>query len=446
MSTTIEFPMNFARSREFSKRIHDLIPGGAHTYSKGDDQFPLNAPAAIARGKGARVWDLDGNEFIDCSMGLTSVCIGHGYEPVAQAVADAAFAGTNFQRPAAIELDAAKVFLDTVQSGDMVKFAKNGSTVTTAAVKLARAYTGRNRVAVAREHNFFSYDDWFIITTPSTLGIPQEVKRMTATFSYNDFASVEALFADRNHDIACLMMEPVKFDPPTNDFLQKVAGLCRDRGVVLVLDEMISGFKWSLKGAHDYFGVQADLTTWGKGIANGFSACALTGRAEIMELGGIRAEGREKLFLVSTTHGAETTGLAAMIATIGEFRKHDMIASNWERGATLKARLEQTVERHGLGRHLQWLGYPCLFLLNCLNGAGAPDHAFRTLMMQEMIARGVLFQGMLYTTWSHRETELDQIVAAFDASCAVYRRAVDAGSTAGLLVGPPAKPVFRKTI
>jgi glutamate-1-semialdehyde 2,1-aminomutase len=157
---------SYEKSRQFSQRANELIPGGAHTYSKGDDQFPLNAPAAIVRGKGAHVWDVDGNEFIDCSMGLTSVCIGHGYEPVAQAVCEAAYQGTNFQRPAAIELEAAKLFLDTVQSGDMVKFAKNGSTVTTAAVKLARAYTGRNRVAIAREHNFFSYDDWFIVTTP----------------------------------------------------------------------------------------------------------------------------------------------------------------------------------------------------------------------------------------------------------------------------------------
>src|SRR5436190_15088054 len=116
---------NFKKSREFSRRVHDLIPGGAHTYSKGDDQFPCNAPAAITHGKGARVWDLDGNEYVDCSMGLTSVSIGHGYEPVAQAVCQAAYAGTNFQRPAAIELEAAALFLDTVQAGDMVKFAKN---------------------------------------------------------------------------------------------------------------------------------------------------------------------------------------------------------------------------------------------------------------------------------------------------------------------------------
>ena len=437
---------NFTRSREFSSQIHDLIPGGAHTYSKGDDQFPFNAPAAISHGKGAHVWDLDGNEFIDCSMGLTSVCIGHGHEPVAQAVCEAAFKGTNFQRPAAIERDAAKIFLETVQSGDMVKFAKNGSTVTTAAVKLARAFTGRNRVAIAREHNFFSYDDWFIVTTACDRGIPSRVREMTATFSYNNYESVEALLADNDHDIACMIMEPVKLEPPKDNFLHKVAALCKDRGVLLILDEMVSGFKWSLQGAHNYYGVKPDMVTWGKGIANGFSACALTGRADIMELGGIRREGEDKFFLISTTHGAETTGLAAMIATINEFKQHNMIESNWARGEALKQRLEQIVLKHGLGSALQLLGYPCFFALVSRNPAGAPDDAYRTLMMQEMIARGVLFQGLFYTTWSHQQPEMDYLVMAFDESCAIYRKAIDAGTTDDLLIGKPVKAVFRKTI
>ncbi|CAM8358407.1 glutamate-1-semialdehyde 2,1-aminomutase [Candidatus Methylopumilus planktonicus] len=437
---------NFANSRRYSREVHDLIPGGAHTYSKGDDQFPINAPSAITHGKGAHVWDVDGNEFIDCSMGLSSVSIGHGYEPVAQAVADAAFQGTNFQRPALIELEAAKLFLETVQSGDMVKFAKNGSTVVTAAVKLARAFTGRNRVAICREHNFFSFDDWFIVTTPCDRGIPEKTREITTFFSYNNIESVEKLLLDHDHDIACLILEPVKFDPPENNFLHKVAEICKERGVILILDEMVSGFKWSLQGAHNFFGVKADISTWGKGIANGFSACALTGRAEIMELGGIRNEGEDKLFLISTTHGAETTGLAAMNATIKSFVNHNMIQSNWERGSLLKSNLEQVIVKHELQDALKWIGYPCLLVLICRNAEGNTDDAFRTLMMQEMIARGILFQGLFYTTWSHQQAELDHFVMAFDESCAIYKQAIKQGNTHQLLIGRPAKAVFRKKI
>ncbi|MFN9490493.1 MAG: glutamate-1-semialdehyde 2,1-aminomutase [Betaproteobacteria bacterium] len=437
---------DFSRSRDFSRAINDVIPGGAHTYSKGDDQFPLNAPAAITHGKGARVWDLDGNEYIDCSMGLTSVSIGHGYEPVAKAVADAAYQGTNFQRPAALELEAAKIFLDTVKSGEMVKFAKNGSTVTTAAVKLARAFTGRNKVAIAKEHPFFSYDDWFIAATACDTGIPVQAKTLTTFFSYDDLSSVENLFTSTGHDIACLIMEPVKLTPPKEGFLEGVRELCNEHGVVLVLDEMISGFKWALGGAQEYFGIKPDLATWGKGIANGFSACALTGRAEIMELGGIRRTGADKVFLISTTHGAETTGLAAMISTIHAFKQHKMIDSNWTRGETLKAKLEQVITRHQLNSVLELSGYPCLFALICRNAAGQADDAFRTLMMQEMIARGVLFQGLFYPTWSHQEKELEHIVQAFDESCVIYRKAVDSKSCNDFLFGPAAKPVFRKKI
>jgi len=437
---------NFTKSREFSSQAQNLIPGGAHTYSKGDDQFPVNAPGAITHGIGAHVWDVDGNEFIDCSMGLTSVCIGHGYEPVAQAVCEAAYKGTNFMRPAALELESAKLFLETVQSGDMVKFGKNGSTVTTAAVKLARAYTGRSRVAIAREHNFFSYDDWFIVTTPCDRGIPSKVREMTAAFSYNNYESVEALLANNDHDIACLIMEPVKFDPPKDDFLHKVAALCKDRGVLLILDEMITGFKWSLRGAQDYYGVEPDMSTWGKGIANGFSACALTGRADIMELGGIRREGDDKLFLISTTHGAESTGLAAMNATIEAFKQHNMIDSNWARGAQLKNQLNQIIRKHNLEKFLEIIGYACLFALVCRSPEGVPDDTYRTLMMQEMIARGVLFQGLIYPTWSHQQPEIDAISSAFDGACEVYSKAISSGSCEGLLIGRPAKPVFRKKI
>lgn len=436
----------FSRSREFSRAINDVIPGGAHTYSKGDDQFPVNAPAAITHGKGARVWDLDGNEYIDCSMGLTSVSIGHGYEPVAKAVADAAYQGTNFQRPAALELEAARKFLDTVRSGEMVKFAKNGSTVTTAAVKLARAHTGRNRVAIAKEHPFFSYDDWFIAATACDTGIPAQAKTLTAGFSYDNLSSVEELFASRNHDIACLIMEPVKFAPPKEGFLEGVRELCSEHGVVFILDEMISGFKWALGGAQEYLDIKPDLATWGKGIANGFSACALTGRAEIMELGGIRRTGADKVFLISTTHGAETTGLAAMIATIDAFKSHGMIESNWQRGEKLHQRLARIIMEHGLESSLTITGYPCLLAAICRNANGQVDDAFRTLLMQEMIARGVLFQGLLYPTWSHQQAELDHIAQAFDESCAVYRKAIDANSCSSFLVGPPAKPVFRKKI
>ena len=214
--------------------------------------FPAGSPAAIVRGAGALVWYFYGNEFIDRSMGLTSVSIGHGYGPgrakrlVPRRCRGRASSGRRSWTKRRSR------FLVMVDAGDMVKFAKNGSSVTTAAVKLSRAFTGRTRVALCLDHNFFSFDDWFIATTPCDRGIPAHTRSLAVGFSYNDIASVESLFADPAHDIACLIMEPVKFDPPNDHFLHRVSALCKKHGVVFILDEMITGFKWSIRGAQDY--------------------------------------------------------------------------------------------------------------------------------------------------------------------------------------------------
>jgi glutamate-1-semialdehyde 2,1-aminomutase len=201
-----------------------------------------------------------------------------------------------------------------------------------------------------------------------------------------------------------------------------------------------------LRGAQHHFKVNADLVTWGKGIANGFSCCALTGRADIMELGGIRKTGEEKLFLISTTHGAETTGLAAMLATIEAFRAENMIPSNWQRGQALAQRLQDVIASHGLADYIRPAGDPCLLAVSFSNARRQSDDSYRTLFMQEMIAAGVLFQGLFYTTWSHQAAELDRIVSAFDHACAIYAKALEAGTCEGLLVGPPVKAVFRRRI
>lgn len=435
--------LSFEKSKAFTAAMERVIPGGAHTYSKGRDQFPLEAPNGIVRGQGARVWDVDGNCLVDWSMGLTSVSLGHAHPEVNRAVIEALDAGVNFQRPAALELQAAEAFLGMTGT-DMVKFAKHGSVVNSAAVKLARGHTGRAKVAVPKEHPFFSFDDWFIGTTAADFGIPEELKRLTVTFSYNDMPSLHALFRTHPGEIACVMLEPVKFDAPAPGYLNEVAALCRKEGAVLVLDEMVTGLKFGVPGAASLFGVEADIYTFGKGIANGFSACALTGRGEIMRLGGLAPEGARKLFLLSTTHGAESSGLAAMIKTIDLFRDGNLVRQNWAVGDGLRTRLDAAIASHGLQKQLQILGYPCLMALDVRGPAGTPDAAFRTLFLQEMIARGILFQGLFMPTPSHSPAELDATVTAFEESCGIFAQALAKGSVDGALAGPPVKPVFRR--
>jgi RimJ/RimL family protein N-acetyltransferase len=245
-------------------KIRKLIPGGSHTYSKGDDQWPEIAPKCIKRGKGAYVWDADDNKYIEWSMGLTAICLGHANDEINQAAIDAMSLGQNFQRPAVIEAEAAEKFLDFLgDRGEMVKFSKNGSTVTTAAVKLSRAFTGRNKVGVCAEHPFFSYDDWFIGATRCPAGVPNPIREMTVKFSYNDLASVEKMFAENIGQISCVILEPVKFEKPKDGFLQGLADICKKEGALLIWDEMVTGFKWGPKGAAAHYGVKGDLYTWG---------------------------------------------------------------------------------------------------------------------------------------------------------------------------------------
>ncbi|HET6993122.1 MAG TPA: aminotransferase class III-fold pyridoxal phosphate-dependent enzyme, partial [Bacteroidia bacterium] len=251
----------------YSERLHKVIPGGAHTYSRGDDQFPKNAPPILDHGKGAYIWDADGNRFLDYGMALRAVTLGYDYDPVSEAAIAEIRKGNNLPRATVTELKAAELITSIIPGADMVKFAKNGSTVTTAAVKLARAFTNRKYVAVCAEHPFFTYDDWFIGTTPVVRGIPDEYRSLSLKFNYNNIASLEALFTQYPGQIAAVMLEPAATVEPQDRFLHKVKEVCQKNGAVFILDEMITGFRWDMKGASHYFGVQADLCTFGKGMA-----------------------------------------------------------------------------------------------------------------------------------------------------------------------------------
>ncbi len=275
---------NFVASDEYRNAIHKIIPGGSHTYSKGDDQFPILSPAAIEYGNGAHVWDIDGNMYLDCSMGLTSVSLGHAYKPVIEAITKELDRGVNFQRPSVLERTMAEEFLSLVPDHDMIKFAKNGSIVTTAAVKLARAKTGRKLVAFPGNHPFYSYDDWFIGTTPCSKGVPEEFSQLSVTFNGCNIDSLKELFQRYPDQIACVITEPEKStcsgctcNSSPEKFLNEAIELTHENGALFILDEMVTGFKTGFPGSISKFNIKPDMATWGKGIANGFSFCALTG-------------------------------------------------------------------------------------------------------------------------------------------------------------------------
>ncbi len=435
---------NFKESDKFRSKIHNLIPGGAHTYSKGDDQFPQLSPAAISHGKGAYVWDIDNNKFLDCSMGLTSVSLGHAYKPVIDRIKEELEKGVNFQRPAIIEMEMAEKFLSLVPQHDMIKFGKNGSLVITAAVKLARAFNGRKFVAFPGDHPFYSYDDWFIGQTACDKGIPNEYKSLTLTYTSSDLSTLEKLFEAYPGQISCVVSEPERC---VDDFmnLHELISITQKNGALFIQDEMITGYKTDFPGSIKKYNTQPDMATWGKGIANGFSFCALTGKKEVMELGGIRNTGKEKVFLISTTHGGETTAIAAGLSTIEIFEKEDVIGHNHGIGRNLITHCNKAIAENKMENHISLAAKDWMQAFIFKDANQVVSQGYRTLMMQEMIKRGILFQGAFSPCYSHTDEDVKYFAEAFNDSILVYRKALETGYEK-FLVGQPAKAVFRKIL
>ena len=439
--TNLKTGHGYHASMLHQQRAHAVIPGAAHTYAKGDDQYPEGMAPVLTAGKGARVWDLDGNEYLEFGSGVRSVTLGHAYPSVCLAAQQAIWQGTNFTRPAAIELEAAEVFLDMIPGAEMVKFAKNGSDATTAAVKLARAVTGRDNIAVCRDQPFFSVDDWFIGTTDTSAGVPTCLSELTLPLAFNDIPQIEQLFADRGRTLACVILEAERVEKPDPAYLKRLRELCTQHGTLLVIDEIISGFRLHPAGAQTLHGIDADLSTFGKGMANGFSVAALAGKRQFMERGGLQTA-EEKVFLLSTTHGGETHCLAAAIETMREIKHQRVCDRLAEAGMMLAKLLNDAARAEGVIDQFRVIGHPSNLVFTTKDAAGQASQAFRTLFLQETIRRGILAPNLV-VSYSHTDDEIREAAARIAEVLPIYRRALEGGVEA-VLEGRPVKPVFRK--
>lgn len=444
---------------EYSKKLHDLIPGGAHTYSRGDDQFPSNTPSIFVRGEGAYIFDINENAYLDYGMGLRSVNIGYGNREIADAAYNEIINGNNLTRASVTELKAAELFVNLIPSAEMVKFAKHGSTVTTAAIKLARAYTGRKFIAVPVEQPFFSFDDWFIGTTSITKGVLEETSSFTLKFHYNNIDSLIELFNNYPGQIAGVMLEPAtnvgpclnncnknidcsKCTSNKDNFLHQVKHIANKNGSIFILDEMITGFRWRLEGAQKYFNIEPDLCTFGKAMANGFAVAALAGKKEIMNMGGILEDGRERVFLTSTTHGAEMSALGAFMKTIEIIQRDNVIDHYWEFGSKLTCGMNNIAADLGIDEYFKVEGYSCSPNYITKDLEKNNSLIFRTLFSQEMVEKKVLMP-YIALSYSHTNIELEITLNAVRHALEIYKKALESGIS-NFLNSPVIKPVFRK--
>ncbi|MEA3315282.1 MAG: glutamate-1-semialdehyde 2,1-aminomutase [Campylobacterota bacterium] len=430
---------NFTKSNVLRKKASSLIPGGAHTYSKGDDQFPQLSPHSIVKGKGARIWDVDNNEFVDWGMGLTSVLLGHAYQPILDTIKSELDNGVNFIRPSFIEAELAELIVEQIPSAQMVKFAKNGSNATTSAIKLARAYTGNEIVLRCFDQPFFSIDDWFIGNTDINSGVTEDTKQKTKNFKYNNIDSLKDIISKYKDDgIACVIMEPASTEEPHSGYLQAVRDICTKENIILIFDEVVSGFRFHPKGAQYLYDVIPDLSTFGKTMANGFSISALVGKKEIMSLGGLEHK-KERVFLLSTTYGGETHHLRAAQRNIEILNQNSYEVTKyiWSVGKKIKDNYNKIVKELNINKYTSMQG------IDCRPYFYFEDDYMRTLFAQEMIKHGVLVQAIM-PSYSHKDSEINQTIDAFEKSLKVLSYAIESNKVKELLIGEPVKAVFRK--
>ncbi len=435
MPNKVQLDQNYpviTESEKLHARATGLIPAFAQTLAKGPTQYVDGvAPKYLQRASGSHVWDVDGNEYLDYNMAIGPISLGYGYPAVNDAIRRQLEDGIVFPLIHPLEVAVAELVREVIPNAESVRYAKTGAEVTSAAVRLARAYTGRDKVLCCGYHG---WHDWYIGITARNAGVPQAVKDLVYTFNYNDMDSVMAALDEQT---ACVILEPMTFDFPKGDFLNKLKDACAANGSLLIFDEMWTGFRWALGGAQEFFGVTADLACYSKAIANGMPIAVLAGRADVMSL-------LDEQVFFFTTFGGEVLSLAAAQATIRELRDKNVPADLAAKGQTLMDGYNDIATELGIRDITHCKGHPARGLIVFDDKAGQ-SLLMKSLVQQELIKRGILWSGFHNMCYSHSAADLDHTLAAYGEVLAELKGALEAGDIESRLRGRPVQPVFRRT-
>lgn len=396
--------MNFKKSNILFKKARKIIPLASQTFSKSYLQLTLGAaPLFIKKGNGAYVWDIDGNKYLDMANSLCAVVLGYHYPAVDEAIKKQLKNGITFSLASDLEYELAKELIKLIPCAQMVRFGKNGSDATAGAVRLARAVTKKDMVAVCGYHG---WQDWYIGVNPRNQGVPLPVKRLVHKFEYNNIASLEKLFLKYKNQFAAVIMEPMNAEEPKADFLKKVKNLAHRNNALFILDEIVTGFRFSLGGAQKYFNVIPDLAAFGKSMANGMPISVLAGKKEYMKK-------LEDVFF-SFTFGGESLSLAASLAVIKEFKEKNVISHLWNEGEYLKDKTSELIEKNGLEDVLELKGKPCWHVFNIKNYKKYSSLQIQTYIQQELIRRGILWMGSHNMSFAHKRKDINKIIKAYE--------------------------------
>lgn len=420
-------------SEKMLARAMKTIPLGTQTFSKSKTQYPYGvSPYFIQKAQGSRVWDVDGNEYIDFINGLAAITLGYNDPDVTTAVLAQLQEGVVFSLPHPLEVQVAEKIIEMVPCAEMVRFGKNGSDATAGAIRLARAYTKRDHVAACGYHG---WQDWYIGVTTRNLGVPAAVRELTHTFTYNNLDSLQELFRKWPGQIAAVILEPMNAQEPQNNFLSEVRELTHKNGAVLIFDEIITGFRFANGGAQEYFGVTPDLATFGKGLANGYPLSAIAGRADIMRL-------LEEVFF-SFTFGGEALSLAAALATMTKLQREPVIETLKTQGQKVVTGLKNLIAHHQINHIVSISGHPSWSFLNIKDVPPYTQWEIKTLFLQEMFARGILTLGTHNMSYSHSDADVAKLLAVYEEVFLVLKDAVDHGNLKKYLRCQPLAPLFK---
>lgn len=429
-----EYPP-IGESRRWLQRAEGLVPALTQTLAKGPGQHVRGvAPAYLSRGKGSRVWDVDGNEYIDWQMGIGPLVLGYANAAVDDAIRRQLADGITFSLMHPLEVEVAEMIQEAVPNADMVRFSKTGCDVASAAVRLSRAFTGRSKVLCCGYHG---WHDWYVGTTDRRAGVPDATRDLTSTFEYNDLESVRD---GLDEDTACVILEPVVFEEPRDAFLHELKALCHANGSLLVFDEMWTGFRIALGGAQERYDVKADLACFSKAVANGMPLSVLTGRRDVMQL-------LERDVFFFTTFGGEALSLAAAKATIQELRARDVPAHLERQGSRLRSGVRAIASELGMD-YVRCAGLPARTIVTFLATGDARDAdplELKSLAQQEMLKRGVLWGGFHNVSLAHDDVDVGHTLTAWKATLEIVQRAVTERRVRQELRGAAVEPVFRKT-
>lgn len=395
--------ITFNKSKNLFKKVSRVIPLGAQTFSKSYLQYIKdNAPLFADHAKGAYIWDIDGNKYVDMINSLLPVVLGYQYQAVDEAIKKQLKNGIIFSLSSPLEFELALLLKKHIPCAEMVRFGKNGSDVTTGAIRLARAVTGRDHVAVCGYHG---WHDWYIGTTARDLGVPEDTKKLSHKFIYNDIASLQKIFNENPDKIAAVIMEVMNYEEPKKNFLQDVKNLAHKNGALIIFDEIITGFRYGLGGAQKLFGVTPDLATFGKSMANGMPISTLVGKKEYME--------RVADIFYSFTNGGEALSIAAAIATIKEMEKKNVIGYIWRIGKYLQDGTNDLLKKNGLSDFIKVKGKPCWQVFSISGTQGASDLEIKSYLQQEILQAGYLWYGQHNISFSHTKKDFEKLLEIY---------------------------------